>query len=255
MRYGGAMKKVIVGSLLAGLSVSASGADLVDRLLASWDGVQTFQGEIRKDIKAPGMEIRKLSRVYFARPDQLHVDTASPVARRIVTDGTNLYSFVTGDPKGFSRPIGALDSDWLISLRQVPGTPMDQLLRLQGLDGQDLPAREGTPVRRGYQAAKVYVVLEMNGDDRLAAVEFYTSPELVQRTARFEYSAYAELAPGLWFPLVHKAKVTQGGVESEETTRVGNPVVNQPVPAGLFQPGAFFKGVEFTDNLDEIYGR
>lgn len=249
------MKKFLVGCLLAGLSVAARADDLVDRLLASWDGVRTFQGEIRKDTKAPGLEMRKLSRVYFARPDQLHVDTASPVPRRIVADGTNLYSYVTGDPKGFSRPVAALDADWLTSLRQVPGTPMDQLLRLRGLPGQELPAREGVPVRRGYQAAKVYVVLELNADDRLAAVEFYTTSEMVQRTARFEYGAYTELAPGLWFPLVHKARVQQGAAESEETTRVGNPAVNQPIPAGLFQPAAFFKGVEFTDNLDDIYGR
>ena len=44
-------------------------------------------------------------------------------------------------------------------------------------------------------------------------------------------------------------------MESEETTRVSNAVVNQPIPGALFLPATFFKGVEFTDNLDDIYGK
>lgn len=239
---------------MVGLAGSAHGETLVDRLLASYDGVQSLQAEIRKDTKAGGMEIRKLSRVYFARPDRLHVETFSPVKRRIVADGANLFSFLEGDPKGFSRAVEKLDADWLISLRQVPGTPMDQLLRLRGLPEQELPATEGAATRRGYQAAKIYVVLEAGAEGRLNAVEFYTGPDLAQRTARFDYSAYSELAPGVWIPLLHKARFLQGGVESEETTRVSQASVNQPIPDGLFLPAAFFQGVEFTDSLDEIYG-
>ena len=251
----GGMKSMCKGILMVGLAVSARGETLVDRLLASYDGVQSMQGEIRKDTKAGGLEVRKLSRVYFARPDQLNVETFSPVKRRIVADGTTFFSFMEGDPKGFSRPVARLDEDWLISLRQVPGTPMDQLLRLKGLPEQELPPTETAPVRRGYQAAKVYVVLEAETNSRLNAIEFYADPDLAQRTARFDYSAYTELAPGLWFPLLHKARLQQGGVESEETTRVSNAVVNQPIPAALFLPATFFKGVEFTDNLDDIYGK
>ena len=240
---------------MAGLAASARGETLVDRLLASYDGVQSLQAEIRKDTKAGELEMRKLSRVYFARPDRLHVETFSPVKRRIVADGTNLFSFLEGDPKGFSRPVGRLDPDWLISLRQVPGTPMDQLLRLRGLPEQELPATETAPLRRGYQAAKTYVVLEAGSEGRLNAVEFFTGADLAQRTARFDYSAYTELAPGVWIPLLHKARLQQGGVESEETTRVSGAAVNQPIPDGLFLPSAFFQGVEFTDNLDDLYGK
>jgi hypothetical protein len=240
---------------MVGLVASARGETLVDRLLASYDGVQTLQGEIRKDIKSGGVEVRKLSRVYFARPDRLNVETFSPVKRRIVADGAKFYSFMEGDPKGFSRPVDKLDEDWLISLRQVPGTPMDQLMRLRGLPEQALPATASAPVRRGYQATRVYVVLEVEASGRLAAVEFYSGPDLAQRSGRYEYSAYTELAAGLWFPLLHKAQLQQGGVESEETTRLSNAVVNQPIPEGLFLAAPFFKNVEFTDNLDEIYGR
>lgn len=240
---------------MMGLASSTYGETLVDRLLASYDGVQSLQAEIRKDTKADGLEMRKLSRVYFARPDRLNVETFSPVKRRIVADGTNLFSFLEGDPKGFSRPVDKLDQDWLISLRQVPGTPMDQLLRLKGLPEHELPATESAPTRRGYQAAKVYVVLEADAQSRLTAVEFYTGADLTQRTARFEYTAYTELASGVWIPLLHKARLQQGGVSSEETTRVSNAVVNQPIPDALFLPATFFQGVEFTDNLDDIYGK
>jgi len=246
---------MLQGILMMGLAGSVHGETLVDRLLASYAGVQSLQAEIRKDTKAGGMEVRKLSRVYFARPARLHVETFSPVKRRIVADGTNLFSFLEGDPKGFSRPVEKLDPDWLISLRQVPGTPMDQLLRLQGLPEQELPATETAPIRRGYAAAKTYVVLEAGDEGRLNAVEFYTGADLAQRTARFDYLAYTELIPGVWFPLLHKARLQQGGVESEETTRVSGAMVNQPIPEGLFLPAAFFQGVEFTDSLDDIYGR
>ncbi len=240
---------------MVGMASAAGGETVVDRLLASYDGVQTMQGEIRKDIKSGDIDVRKLSRVYFARPDRLNVETFSPVKRRIVADGATFYSYMEGDPKGFARPVGRLDEDWLISLRQVPGTPMDQLLRLKGLPEQELPASEAAPVRRGYLAAKVYVVVEVDAQGRLSALEFYTGADRAQRTARYDYSAYTELAPGLWFPLLHKTRVTQGGVESDETTRISNAVVNQPIPDGLFLPATFFPGVEFTDNLDDIYGR
>ena len=248
------MKSILRGLLLLGLAANAQSETLVDRLLASYDGVQTMQGEIRKETKSGDFEVRKLSRVYFARPDKLHVETSSPVKRRIVADGAQLYSYLEGDPMGFARPVGQLDADWLISLRQVPGTPMDQLLRLQGLPEQELPASEAAPVRRGYQAATFFVVLEADGLGRLLAVEFYTGPDLSQRTARFAYANYTELAPGLWFPLLHKALIQQGGAVSEETTRVSNALVNQPIPEGLFLPAAFFKNVKFTPSLDEIYG-
>ena len=58
---------------MAGLAASARGETLVDRLLASYDGVQSLQAEIRKDTKAGGMDMRKLSRVYFARPDRVSI--------------------------------------------------------------------------------------------------------------------------------------------------------------------------------------
>lgn len=240
---------------MMGLTASVHGETLVDRMISSYDGVRTMQAEIRKDIKTGDMEVRKLSRVYFARPDRINVETFSPVKRRIVSDGTNFFSYMEGDPKGYSRPVAKLDNDWLISLRQVPGTPMDQLLRLKGLPEDSLPPGASAAVRRGYQASKVYVVLEASPEDRLLALEFYTGAEMTLRTARYEYSSYTELSPGVWIPLLHKAKLTQGGVESEETTRVSNAVVNQPVPEGLFQAAAFFKGREFTENLEDIYGR
>ena len=240
---------------MIGLTTSLRAETLVDRLLASYDGVQSMQGEIRKETKSGSMEIRRLSRVYFARPDRLHVETFSPIKRRIVADGQTLFSFMEGDPKGFSRPVSELDEDWLISLRQVPGTPMDQLLRLKGLPEEELPGTGAAPLRRGYATPKVYVVLEVGAEGRLQAIDFFTAPDRTNRTARFEYSAYTELAPGLWFPLLHKAFMQQGEKTSEETTRISQPAVNQPIAESLFQPAPFFKDVKFTGDLDEIYGR
>jgi hypothetical protein len=71
----------------------------------------------------------------------------------------------------------------LIALRQVPGTAMDHLQRLQGLAETNLPAAEGFPVRRGYDTGKTFVVLALDASNRLARIEFFATAKQQQRTA------------------------------------------------------------------------
>ena len=77
------MRRWILG--WAGAAVLA-GAAMVraetvrERLLKSYDAVQTLSCEIRRDTPLPdGQTLRMLSRVYFQRPDRLHVENSSPV--------------------------------------------------------------------------------------------------------------------------------------------------------------------------------
>jgi hypothetical protein len=44
-----------------------------------------------------------------------------------------------------------------------------------------------------------------------------------------------------------------GGETVTETRRVDDLAVNKPIPQGLFNPNAFFKGVEFVDDLMKTY--
>ncbi|MCZ7592988.1 MAG: hypothetical protein M5U15_13000 [Kiritimatiellae bacterium] len=57
---------------LLGLALAATSAraeSVVDKLIASYDAVQSVQVEIRRDTAGGGGSMRRLSRVYFKRPD------------------------------------------------------------------------------------------------------------------------------------------------------------------------------------------
>jgi len=244
----------IVGTLGLCFAAGAAGAEtLAEKLIAQYDVVQSLTCQLRRDTASAAGEMRKLSRIYFQRADKLHVDNVTPLKRRIVCDGVVFYSYIEGDPMGFSRPVNKLDEDMLISLRQVPGTAMDQLLRLRGVAETNLPAADGFPVRRGYDKGKTFVVLALDAGNRLARIEFFTTPALQQRTARYDYSQFHEVAPGVSIPCLHQAEFNVGSVAGRETVHVENLIINQPVPANLFQHALFFSGVQFTDRFEDIY--
>jgi outer membrane lipoprotein-sorting protein len=242
--------------LCAGLSVLAAvtrAETVAERLLAGYDSVQSVSCEIRKDIEAQAGTMRMLSRVYYQKPDRLHVDQATPVPRRIVSDGNTFYSYIEGDTKGFSRPVDKLNEEMLINLRKVPGTAMDHLMKLRGIPETNLAATAEFPVRRGYASEKVFVVLSLDATGRLARIEFYATPEMKTKTGQYDYSAFQEALPGVWIPCLHQGTFRIAGVESKETSRVDNLSVNKPIAPNLFEPGPFFKGVEFVDDFGKIY--
>lgn len=246
---------LLAAAWTAGLPMQGRAETLADRLVAGYDAVQSVQCEVRRDTSSDGRMGRRLSRVYFRRPDHLHVQVVSPLPRRIVADGTNLYSYIDGDARGFAAPIANLDENWLISLRQVPGTPLDHLLRLRGVAEEELPSSPEFPVRRGYQKESVYVVLSLDASNRLARVEFFKGGLLGAPAARYDYSGFQEPLPGVWFPCLQKGTLNQGDAEAVETTRIQQLVVNGPIPENLFSPAPFFPGVAFTADLDALYSR
>jgi hypothetical protein len=240
--------------LLALLCVPAAGAEtLMERVLRSYDPVQSLCCEIRKDTENPAGAIRTLSRVYYQRPDRLHVENVSPVKRRIVSDGTTFFSYIEGDPKGFSRPVAKLDREMLLQLRKVPGTAMDHLMRLAGAAARPMDPTEEFPQREGYDAENCFAVLSLDAVGRLARIEVFTAADMKQKTAEYAYSAFKEAAPGVWIPCLHQVTAWTGGVETRETSRIDNLAVNPPIAGALFIAEPFFRGVPFTASFDEIY--
>ena len=77
-------------------------------------------------------------------------------------DGRSLWQHAEGDPKGFSRPIDQLSDQMRISLEMVPGTAMDHLLRLKGMEESVLPADESGARRIAIQLEKQYVVMTID---------------------------------------------------------------------------------------------
>lgn len=247
------IKRVCTIAVLAMLSNNASARTLAERILAGYDPVQSVSCEIRKDSEAGGKTMRMLSRVYYEKPDRLHVDQPAPIPRRIVADGKTFYSYIEGDPKGFSRPIEKLNEEMLINLRKVPGTAMDHLMKLKGIAETNLEPTAEFAERKGYDTGKLFVVLSTDMTGRLARIEYFSSPAMKETTLQCDYSEFQPVAGGAWMPCLHRAILKMAGVESKETSRIDNLSVNQPIPPNLFVAEPFFKDVEFVDSFEEIY--
>lgn len=227
--------------------------NLAESILKPYELVRTVSCEIERETRAEAGVVRTLSRVYYQTPDRLRVDNYAPVRRQIVCDGTNFYSYIEGDPKGFSRAVTNLDGEMGLQLRKVPGTANDHLARLRGLTETVLPKADGFPVRRAYDAGKVFVVLSADATGRLGRIEFFASSDMSRKTGQYDYSGYTNVAPDVWIPCTHRGRFWIGGIESEETVRIAHLAVNEPVAPGLFSVGIFFRGVEFVSSFEEVY--
>ena len=135
------MRRWMMGLAVMGLAAcAAQGETVLERVLKSYDSIQSLSCEIRRDTPlADGQTLRMLSRVYYQRPDKLHVENFSPVKRRIVSDGSVFRSYTEGAPKGFSRPVAELNDEMLRNLRMVPGSAANLLEVLKGAK----PRKEG----------------------------------------------------------------------------------------------------------------
>jgi outer membrane lipoprotein-sorting protein len=248
------MRQMALG--LAAMVLTASGAHgetVRERLLKSYDAIQSLSCEIRRDTPLPdGQTLRMLSRVYYQRPDRLHVENFSPVKRRIVSDGTVFRSYTEGAPKGFSRPVAELNEEMLRNLRMVPGSAANMLEVLADATEVPLEPSGEFPVRVGYDNGKSFAVLSLDENSRLARFEIYSSAAMTDLGTRTDFSAFQEVIPGTWIACLQQSKITLQGMERTETTRVDNLVANGEIPASLFVATAFFPGVEFVDSFEKI---
>lgn len=238
-----------------GATVGAAAPEqrLVDALLEAYEAIETVSCEVRRTSRSNGDKRRTLSRVQYKRPDRINVFSRSPIKRRHVADGDRLYYHVAGDPKGFSRPIEDLDREWLISLRQVPGTAMNHLLEIGNAPEDELPPTEAYPVRRGYRTDKPYIVLSLDEKGRLCRVEYFETPEMRTRVLGASFSGFFEPEPGAWISRLHEVEFNMHGIEKRDTVQFVNMVVNEPLAEKLFEPGLYFDDLEFVDDFEKIY--
>mgnify|MGYP003605467570 CR=1 FL=1 len=248
------MRRWMVGMAMLVLAAGAARAETVlERVLKPYESVQSLSCDIRRDTPLPdGNTLRMLSRVYYQRPDKLHVENASPVQRRIVSDGTVFRSYTQGAPKGFSRPVKDLSEEMLRNLRMVPGSAANMLEILKDAKEVPLEPTAEYPVRAGYDNGKSFAILNLDDKGRLARYEIYSSAALTDLLTRTDFSAFQEVSPGVWIASLQQSKVILQGLERTETTRVDNLVANGEIPASLFEADAFFAGVEFVDDFGKI---
>jgi hypothetical protein len=236
-----------------GSATMNSANTLVDQLIAGYETIASVSCDVRRDAESSGKKVRALSRVFFEKPDKLHVDNVTPLPRRIICDGVTFFSFVEGDPKGYSRPVSKLEADMLISLRKVPATAMDHLLRLRGMTETHLAATSTYPVRKGYDTGKMFAVLSLDNSNRLARIEMFTSADLKQVIARMDYENFIEAVPGVWLATLHQSSMWMGGKESKETSRFDHLTLNQPIAQDLFKAALYFKDIEFVSSFEQMY--
>lgn len=243
---------MIAGLVWAGLPRAAA-ANLVDDLLADYSRVKSLSCEIQRDSEAEGQKSRTLSRMYYRAPNQINVQNLSPLKRTVVVDGSNLFSCIEGETKGFSRPLPLLDKAMLEQVRKVPGTPMEHLYALQGALETTLPPTSHYPDRRGYVLPRTYVVLSLDRQKRPALLEFFDGKDRKRRFGRFEYSNFVSLGPGVWISQRQEVEATLHGVIVKEITRLSDVKLNEPLSGELFDARRVFPGVSFVSSLSEVY--
>jgi outer membrane lipoprotein-sorting protein len=226
----------------------------VDRLLSEYAKIETVTCQVRRTVDSQNRKIKFLSRIYYTNKNQLHVENLTPVKRRTIADGKHLHQYGEGDPKGFSRPVSELSEPMAISLQKVPGTAMDHLIRLKGMNEQQLPNDSDTEKRVGIDTGKQYVVLLLDEEDRLKGIDFYKSSEMKDKTADYDYSDFQEVLTGVWVPFRHLATLRSSNGNHTETVRVDSFIANKPVAESLFIAASFFdKEIDFVDSFEKIY--
>lgn len=248
--------RLLIIAMLWSPIVGANPEDtLAERLCAEWERVDSVACEIHKTTSRDGSSITMLSRVFYQRPNRIHVENITPIKRLVIADGKRLYYHEAHLRRGYSESVEKLDEEWALSLRSVPGTPMRHLLRLRNLPETDLPGTDECPVRKGYQADKVFTVLCLDTTQRLSRIDFFATPRMEKRTARYAYSAFKNLGEW-WFPHRHEGTLTlPDGTEAREVSRVRQLEVNIEAPRKLFSPDAFFEGVDFVSDFDAMYDK
>lgn len=233
---------------------SAHAGNEVDRLLKEYGKIETVSCMVRRTKVGAIGKLKFLSRVYWTNKDQLHAEGITPVKRRTIADGKRLYQYVEGDPKGFSRPIDELSEPMTISLRLVPGTAMEHLLRLKEKEEVVLPRGETAAKRVGIQTKKNYVLLLIDPKSRLVGIEFYKTAELKNQEARYAYRDFKEVLPGVWVPLTHEATINNSKTTFKETVKIDRFIANGPIAASLFVPANFFdKKIAFVDDFEKMF--
>lgn len=223
-------------------------------LYKNYSQIKTISCQIQKTTKGGEQTVRLLSRVHYKYPDHIHVENVSPIKRTIIADGKNLYYYQEHSLRGFSKPINELSKIWLASLRNIPGTPLDNLFSLYGIPEIKLPDTKDGLIQRGYQAEKTFVVLVADKKYQLQQINFFKSSKMETKTGEYKYLKQKQISDNCWLPTLHKAVLyLPDGNKVTETSRITNVSVNSTIPDNLFNHKLFMKDVEFTSKFENTY--
>lgn len=248
-----AMLPVLFLLVFQPLSHAAPGT-LAEELCEAYRKIESISCEIRKITESPENTVRMLSRVHYKKPGKIHVESVSPVSKRIISDGTRLYYYQENAERGFSRPVTELEEPMLSAYKNIPATPVEHLIKLKKYREESLGPTDEFPLRRAYRTGKAYVVLSADTEKKLHSIEFFASEKMEKRTAFYKYSKFIKARPDCWIPCLHEAVINlPDGREIHEARHIHGLQIGKPIPEELFDHSGFLSDVEFTDDFKKTY--
>lgn len=245
---------VLLGLLGCLVCASARADEVVDALLEGYRGIDTLRCDVRRERTAGDETLRRLSRVYYADGNRIHVENVTPFRRRIVSDGRTLHYHRDGMPQGWACPVDELPPAWARRLQTVPGTPMEHLLLVRDAAGEALPAAEGLPVRRRYRLGDVDLEVGLDDAGRVARVVVRGEKNGVPIVSTYTYLEFRAAGKDSWVAARTRAELRVGEQTLHEDTRLTGLVIDEELPRGVFDPAGSFEGVHFVDTLEEAFG-
>lgn len=229
---------------------AAPATTLAQKLCSEYEKINSVSCEVHKTVSTEGKSAKWLSRVFYRKDNRIHVENVTPDKRRIIADGKTLYYYANGAQRGYRESVTNLPPEMALSLHTVPGSPMDHLLKLKDLPETVLEGTADLPVRRAYQAPKVFVVLSCDKEGKLVSIEFYSAPDMKAKTGEYQYGFFHKVSETCWIPCLQKATLyLPDGNRVEETRQIKNLEIDKPIAESLFDPVPFFKDIEFTDKF------
>ena len=250
------MKKrtIFIALLITSVSFASAATNVINEIIENYAKIESVSCIVSRVITFNERDTRLLSRVYYERPNKLHVQQTSPLNRRIICDGTNFFYYIDGDPKGYSRPVDKLSKKQIIELVKVPGTSEDILYRLKDLEPTELPGNEKFPTQLAFTTTNnLNIIVYITKEKRIEKIDFFESKDLVKLTSSSYYSNFIEATPGAFVPTTHKMIININNQKRTETAKFSHYNANAPISQSLFYAKQFFKGVTFVDSFKEIY--
>jgi len=226
---------------------------LAQQLLQSYQKIETISCEIQKITKGD-RTVRMLSRVVYKHPNFINVENISPANRRIIVDGKKLYYYQKNALKGFSKPIEKLNETWMASVNNIPGTPVEHLLKMKNLPEIKLSGNKDFAIRVAYKTDTAFVVISCNTPYLLELIEFFKERDMKNKFAEYKYSKFYKNKNLFAIPCLHEAyMIMPDGNKIIEKRYIHNLIVNDPVNDHFFNPDLFFKNVEFVNDFSKTY--
>ncbi len=242
------MKILLTISLLT-LSITTQAGEEIKKIIDQYKPIETVDCRLRRTVENGSNKSRFISRVYYTNKDQLHADNIAPIKRKTIADGTNLYQYIEGKQKAFSRPITELSNQMTKSLRAIPGSPISQLMHLQNMPENVVKINDDEK-QIEIETDTNYTVIKVDSKNRIQEIIYYTSKDNSEEIAKYEFSNYREVLPNTWIAFQQDAELKNSGRKINETLKIDSFIVNKPIDEKLFNHKNFIdEKVEFVDDL------